>query len=263
MPVEKRKITDYITEIGRSAQTSHYLVNFDGLSENLMKYLNSKGVDKDFIHRKSGLRCSGASLPGSSLATASIEGNFQGVQEKMAHSRIYTQLDLEFYVDRDYKMIRFFDCWIDYIAGDASTEGTAITNIPSKKDLNYYYRVKFPEGDSGYKCNRTNIVKFESDSGSEMKYTFFGMFPVNMSSVPIQYGNSDVLRMNVTFSYERYYKEMTVNSEGNKVNAIESSNSTGTLDTDPNALNRPTSLEEINSSRNSDMFMRDGVPSKY
>ena len=56
---------------------------------------------------------------------------------------------------------------------------------------------------------------------------------------------------------------MTVNSEGNKVNAIESSNSTGTLDTDPNALNRPTSLEEINSSRNSDMFMRDGVPSKY
>ena len=40
--------------------------------------------------------------------------------------------------------------------------------------------------------------------GSEMKYTFFGMFPVNVSSVPVQYGNSDVLRMNVTFNYERY-----------------------------------------------------------
>ena len=263
MPVEKRKITDYITEIGRSAQTSHYLVNFDGLSTNLMEYLNDKGVDKDFIHRKSGLRCSGASLPGSSLATVSIEGNFQGVQEKMAHSRIYTQLNLEFYVDRDYKMIRFFDCWMDYIAGDASTEGTDIINIPSKKDLNYYYRVKFPEGDSGYKCDKTTIVKFENDSSSEMKYTFFGMCPVNLSSVPVQYGNSDVLRMNVTFNYERYYKEMTVNSQGTKVNTTVSSTLTITRDTDPNALNRETRLKESNSSSNDDLYEQNGVPSKY
>lgn len=258
MPVEKRKITDYITEIGRSAQTSHYLVNFDGLSTNLMEYLNDKGVDKDFIHRKSGLRCSGASLPGSSLATASIEGNFQGVQEKMAHSRIYTQLDLEFYVDRDYKMIRFFDCWMDYIiSGDERF-------APDIDNQNYYYRLKYPiDPKSGYKCDKTTIVKFENDSGSEMKYTFFGMFPVNVSSVPVQYGNSDVLRMNVTFNYERYYKQMTVTSQGTKINTTESSTSTNSRDTDPDALNRESLLKQTRSTALDAFFEKDGVPSKY
>ena len=94
-----------------------------------------------------------------------------------------------------------------------------------------------------------------------MQYTFYGMFPVNLSSLPVQYGNSDTLKMNVTFSYERYYKRMT----GTKVNTTESSTLTNylTRDPDPNALNRPTLLEESNSSSNNDMFERDGVPSKY
>ena len=56
----------------------------------------------------------------------------------MAHSRIYTQLDLEFYVDRDYKMIRFFDCWMDYIiSGDERF-------APDIDNQNYYYRLKYP-----------------------------------------------------------------------------------------------------------------------
>ena len=67
----------------------------------------SKGVDKDFIIENLVFVVVVPLLPGSSLATANIDGNFMGVQEKMAHSRIYTQLDLEFYVDRDYKMINY------------------------------------------------------------------------------------------------------------------------------------------------------------
>jgi hypothetical protein len=257
MPIEKgKKITEYITKIGRVAQTSHYQVNFSGLKPDLMDYLNKKGVDKNFITREVGIRCSSASLPGSSLATLNIDGNYMGVQERMAHSRIYTQMDLEFYVDRDYKMIRFFDCWMDYIAGGKS--------LRDKRQDNYYYRMTYPrgvEGKGGYKCDTIDIYKFERDQGPELQYTFYGMFPVNLSSLPVQYGNSDTLKMNVTFSYERYYKRMT----GTKVNTTESSTLTNylTRDPDPNALNRPTLLEESNSSSNNDMFERDGVPSKY
>ena len=109
MTISRKKITDYVSTIANVAQTSHYQVNFSGLKPNLLDYLKKQGVDGDFISREAGLRCSSASLPGSSLATASIEGNYQGVREKMAHSRIYTQLDLEFYVDRDYKMVRLKD----------------------------------------------------------------------------------------------------------------------------------------------------------
>jgi hypothetical protein len=204
MTISRKKITDYVSTIANVAQTSHYQVNFSGLKPNLTDYLKKQGVDGDFISREAGLRCSSASIPGSSLATASIEGNYQGVQEKMAHSRIYTQLDLEFYVDRDYKMVRFFDCWIDYIAG--GTDESNYTADSKKLEPNYYYRMTYPRGNRGYKCDTVTITKFEINDGQELQYTFFGMFPVNVTSIPVQYGNSDVLRMNVTFNYERYLK---------------------------------------------------------
>ena len=64
--------------------------------------------------------------------------------------------------------------------------------------------MRYPRGSSGYKCDKTKIIKFNIDYRSEIEYTFFGLFPINFSSTSVQYGSSDILRANVTFSYERY-----------------------------------------------------------
>jgi len=199
MTISKKRITDYVSTIAHVAQTSHYQVFFGGLSSQLTNFLESKEVDNRFIIEESGLRCSSASIPGSSLATASINGNYMGVQEKMVHSRIFTEMSLEFIVDRDYKIIKFFEFWMDYI-----TNGSENNNIRKTRD-GYFYRMRYPRGsDSGYKCNKIKIVKFEPSQGKELEYTFYGAFPINFSSTPVQYGSSDVLRANVTFNYERY-----------------------------------------------------------
>ena len=198
--VRPRKIADIKSILTNVAQTSHYQVFFDGLKPDLFKFLGTKGVNKRFITENVGLLCSQASIPGSSLATTDIFGNFIGVQEKFAHTRIFTELSLEFYVDKDYKMIKFFEHWIDYIAS-----GSEKTSPRVRKDKdNYFYRMRYPRGSSGYKCDKTKIVKFNVDYRSEIEYTFFGLFPINLSSTQVQYGSSDVLRCNVTFSYERY-----------------------------------------------------------
>ena len=60
--------------------------------------------------------CSSASIPGSLLGTKDVFGNFTGVQEKFAHTRIFTELSLEFIVDSDYKMIKFLEHWMEYIS---------------------------------------------------------------------------------------------------------------------------------------------------
>ena len=199
--VRPKKIADIKPILTNVAQTSHYQVFFDGLSPDLFKFLGSKGVNKRFITENAGLLCSSASIPGSSLGTSDIFGNFTGVQEKFAHSRIFTELTLEFYVDKDYKMIKLFEHWIDYIASGSEKKQNSSFN---KADLGYFYRMRYPRGDSGYKCDKTKIVKFNIDYRSEIEYTFFGLFPINFSSTPVQYGSSDVLRASVTFSYERY-----------------------------------------------------------
>ena len=139
MAITRKKITDFVSIIGNVAKTSHYQVNFGGLNASLTDFLVSKGVDKDFIFRESGLRCNSAVIPGSSLATASINGNFMGVQEKMAHSRIFTEMSLQFYVDTDYRMIKFFEYWIDHISNASETEGNT-----RKSDDNYFYRMSKP-----------------------------------------------------------------------------------------------------------------------
>ena len=149
--VRPKKIADIKPILTNVAQTSHYQVFFDGLSPDLFSFLGSKGVNKRFITENAGLLCSQASIPGSQLATTDIFGNFTGVQEKFAHSRIFSELQLEFYVDKDYKTIKFFEHWVDYIA--SGSENSSVR----KSDVGYFYRMKYPRGSSGYK-DRKSVV---------------------------------------------------------------------------------------------------------
>lgn len=57
-------------------------------------------------------------LPGSALATHDVTNDYHGVSEKMVYRRMYDETaDMTFYVDRDYKVVEFFESWIDYITG--------------------------------------------------------------------------------------------------------------------------------------------------
>ena len=197
--VSKRKITDFIGLVADTAQTSHYELSFDGLSGGLSRFLTSKGVDKDFILRNAGLLCSNAALPGTTLQTHETDHNFTGVTERFANRRIFVDINLQFYVDKEYKMLKFIEHWIDYI-----TNGSEITGI-NKDQEGYFYRMRYPrERTDGYKCDRIKLVKFDRDYKNQIEYTFFGMFPRSLDSTPVQYGDSQTLKISVNFSYERY-----------------------------------------------------------
>ena len=224
MPTRK-KISDFKPLVTNLAQTSHYQVIFGGLNDGLSNYLDARGVDTRFITESAGLLCSSASIPGSSLATADINGNFMGVQEKMAHTRIFTQMQLEFYVDSDYRMIKFLEHWMEFIAsGSGQNPGTN----------GYYYRMQYP---SEYKSDSTKIIKFDRDYKRELEYNFIGLFPINMSSVPIQYGSSDILKVSVAFNYERYIPGK-ISSKDQKAGTSNNMGSTPTPNTQGRLVNR-------------------------
>lgn len=165
---------------------------FAGLPTNLRQHLNVRGVGYRFITETSGLLCYNAVLPGSRLATADIVGNFMGVSEKMVHSRLFTQIQLQFYVDKEYKTLKFLDHWMEFI-GNGSGQ--------SQGDAGYYYRMEYPDS---YKSNQTKIIKFDRDYKEEIEYTFYGMFPLDLSSTNVKYDNSEVLKATATFSFDRY-----------------------------------------------------------
>ena len=193
--VRPRRISDFKPTLTNLAQTSHYQVMFGGLPLELRQHLLVRGVDYRFIHESSGLLCNSAILPGSRLATSDIIGNYQGVSEKMAHSRIFTQMQLEFYVDNKYKTMKFLEHWMDFIANSA----TNTTNRQSNKD--YFFRMEYPDS---YKCNETKIIKFDRDYHHDLEYRFIGLFPIDLTSTQVKYENSQVLKANATFSFDRY-----------------------------------------------------------
>ena len=112
-----RRISDFKPTLTNLAQTSHYEVRFGRAAGGLSAYLDDRGVDKRFIIGEMGLLCNQASLPFSSLATANITGAFTGITEKFAHSRQFVPINLNFYVDKDYKVIKFLEHWMEYTAG--------------------------------------------------------------------------------------------------------------------------------------------------
>lgn len=166
-----------------------------------MSYLSRKGISSRFIAEDCGLLCFSASLPTSSLATANISGNFMGITEKFAHTRQYSAIGLEFYVDKNYNALKFMESWMEFIAsGSNNPIGSPLAPVGQNR-RDYISRIQYPEY---YKSNSTTIIKFDRDYNEEVEYTFVGLFPSAMPSIPVNYNSSDILKMSVTFEYDRY-----------------------------------------------------------
>jgi len=187
---------------GKLSQTNHYQVSFGSLPGLVEKHIHRKfGVfdANNFMSRKGGILCSDASLPGSSLATGEVRDNFMGIPQEFAHTRLYADVDFTFYVDLDYTNLRIFEGWIDYISsGSESTDGM------NELTDNYYRRMQYPEN---YKANTMYITKFEKDidnNGRRLDYLFVNAFPKLVNAIPVQYGGADILKVGVSFNYDRY-----------------------------------------------------------
>jgi hypothetical protein len=152
------------------------------------------------------LLCSEASLPGSSLATNEVNDDFTGVTERFAYRKQYDdRADFTFYVDYgrqngSYNLILFFEEWIRY----------AVNETPTAEENNYFYRVNFPDD---YRSQAIYINKFERDfKGDYLEYKFLKAYPISMTSMPVSYDSSELLKCTVSFTYTRYVLRRKKNS---------------------------------------------------
>ena len=157
------------------------------------------GISRRFVDEDLGLYASEAVLPGSSFADVEVSGDRQGITERMPFKRIYDDATLTFMVDKDYKVVKYFEAWtqlINPLHGD--TDGKAD---------NQGMTLNYPKD---YKCTMS-VVKFNKDffhrGGGYVYYCFVRSWPLSISSVPVNYDLGSILKLNVTFRYERYVME--------------------------------------------------------
>ena len=195
--VQRITMQDVKEKLGKLSLTNQYQVNFSSLKKTITDYLESLGIDnaKEFLSRDAGLLCSDASLPASAFATAEVKDNFMGIPQEFAHTRLYTDIDFTFYVDEDYTMLKIFEGWMDYISSGADADGIQ----PGQRG--FYRRLRYP---NDYKCDTMSITKFEKNLGRTLLYEFVNAFPKSITPIPVTYGTADLLKVTVSFNYDRY-----------------------------------------------------------
>ena len=204
---EKLTVSSIKSRLLNVAQSSLYRLTLS-VPQAVRNTLSLNSVDYDNIS----LLCSEAALPGSTLTTHEVNNDYHGVTEKMAYRRMYDEtIGLTFYVDRNYKVIEMIEGWMDYISG--------INDTRTYEDPYVGYRMSYPKT---YK-NNIYLTKFEKDhftrdfstSGSTstrtarttLDYTFVQAFPLALTSIPVSYEASDVLKCSVSFNFIRYVQK--------------------------------------------------------
>jgi len=187
-----RGISDIMPKLQNVAQTSQFLVKFVLPRGDCRRFLRQKGINDRFIADNVGLLCSDAVLPGSAMATLNTAGDYQGLIERFAHTRNFTQVNFDFYVDNEYKSLKFLEHWMEFISSGAIADPSSDT---------YHFKMKYPDE---YKSNDTRVVKFEKNHSQFLEYRFIGMFPLSLNSTRVSYQNSQVLKATASFSFDRY-----------------------------------------------------------
>ena len=202
IPPQRKSISQVKAQLLNPATTSHFQVSVSFQNSRFNKFKSELGLNLD--QGRLNLLCSETSLPGSRFLTTEINNNLPGVRERHVYRRSYDdQINLTFYCDADqYLPIRFFEAWMNFIAGTSTSE-----NVASQK---YSYRVKFP---SEYQNGSSlEITKFEKNLDSRRKtkiltYKFVNCFPLAINTMPVSYDASNLLKCTVGMAYTRYFIE--------------------------------------------------------
>ena len=191
------------------ATTSHFLMsvgtpNDDGL-QNFQKEIGLN-FNTDQQERLN-LLCSETALPGSRLSTVESRNHFPGVRERHVYRREFDDIiNLVFYVDADqYLPIRYFESWMNFITG------STVVDFPGQggvEDPTFSYTMKFPNQYKG----SLELTKFEKNlefggvgRTKRITYKFVNVYPLAVSSMPISYNTSRLLKCSVGMAYSRYF----------------------------------------------------------
>ena len=212
----KRSTRDLTDSIGRPSLDTLYQVVFSFGNNETWLQDSSEGESKRGVFAQGGFReklsimCAEAEIPGTSFQTSLAVGHHQGIQEEFPNLRTFPPLNLTFYVDADHVILEVFESWMTYI--------NPITN--AKRNVNAYGRFNYPED---YK-EILHITKFERDTFLDelpvkttppklpresttrlTSYEFVNVWPTNMTSMRVAYGDTNVLRCSVQFAYDRFF----------------------------------------------------------
>jgi hypothetical protein len=150
-----------------------------------------------------------AVLPGTSYELGQVFGDRQGRTEQYPTKRVYPPVDVSFYIDKDYDVIRFFEAWINTMS---TNKGTSADSYVTHNYANSYEgEVTITKYERNLRQPGSRLRDPRESSpqpGNVIKYTLRNAFPSNLISIPVSYDGAQILKTTVTFNYDVYFFEM-------------------------------------------------------
>ena len=201
------KIDDIKSRFSTVALDNEYQVFFS-LNEYITREAGQLGIGRDFLTEDLGLYVADAVLPGSSFGDIEVAGDRQGITERNAFSRIYDDVTFSFYVDKDYNVLRFFESWIQFInplyGSTFTLAGNQITKFNYPDDYKCEMVITKFNRDLSGKTTEIGFANGTTTNRDQISYRFFRAWPYSLASTPVSYQGMSLLRVNVTFRYDRY-----------------------------------------------------------
>ena len=224
--------------VARPSLDTFYQVDFSFGKQSIWLRGNRPGLKRtqglDFT-KKMSLLCTQAEIPGTKFSETTTIGHHQGIQESFPNLRNFPPLNLTFYCDADHVILEVLESWMTYI-------NPVFTGL---RNSNAYTRFNYPET---YK-ETIHISKFERDTFTSRavnrtyrsnitSYEFVNVWPADLTSMRVAYGDSNVLRCSVQFAYDRFFtsfnyadmRSQVINTPQNIVNSKEIQKSTKVVD---------------------------------
>ena len=208
VPFRNLSTSDFLRRFGHLAQTSQFRAV---LQVGVLPFTKNFNPQGGRFYDDLSFMCNSTSLPGSSFSTTENLQDYYGINQKFAYRRDFDDLTLDFYVDAKYQTLKFFETWMDYISSTGDSYSVQ-TNAGAESD-SAFYRFRYPKEMGGYKC-RIDLHKFDKDydrTKNDMLYSFVNAFPLSISSIPVSYDGSDLLKCSVTFTFDRYFANTSAN----------------------------------------------------
>ena len=200
---------DIRDNVGRPSLDTFYQVTFsfghydkwlgtDGFDEDRELPSKRRTQSTDFMQKMS-LLCTEAEIPGTQYQTSTATGHHQGIVEEFPDFRTFPPLNLTFYCDADMVILEVLERWMSFI-----------NPVKNKRDYAAFSRFEYPED---YK-EILHVTKFERDTFSEKKgsyqsgmaqYEFVNVWPTDLTSMRVAYGEPNVLQCSVQFAYDRFF----------------------------------------------------------
>tara|TARA_Y200000002_G_scaffold183787_1_gene151720 strand:+ start:3682 stop:4662 length:981 start_codon:yes stop_codon:yes gene_type:complete len=140
-------------------------------ANDLSQWFTSCGLMDQGDKERYELLANEAMLPGTSMSVAQEVGSRQGIRERFATQRQYTDISISFYLANDYKILKLFQEWMNFMnplyitqEGIRHTQGYP-GGYPNHGERYAFHRQRYPHD---YKRN-IKITKFERDFDPEKK----------------------------------------------------------------------------------------------